>query len=205
MFTYDEGTLEDLNDLEVLKSKLHSRLDPYIRVPVQKRGVTVIQNAYTGFDTEYELLDHKKNLNKLLSVQIATQTRTLIKVPLYNTYDVSYVHPLSSEITTFYKPKKVNWGDPHCDNSGEKKLNELELLNESIKNSILRLRTQFMTHDLINSELISILKGVEGLNYFEDHRRDQIVFSYPLSNLSSEIVFPQTGYSLKKVVELSNS
>lgn len=61
---------------------------------VQKRGVTVIQNTYTGFDTEYELQDPKKNLNKLLSVQIATRCRTLIKIPLYKTHDISYIHPL---------------------------------------------------------------------------------------------------------------
>ena len=81
-----------------------NRLDPYLRMQIQKRGVTVIQNTYTGFDTEYELLDEKKYLNKLLSVQIAVQSRTIIKIPLYNYYDIAFVHPLTSEITSFYKP-----------------------------------------------------------------------------------------------------
>lgn len=75
--TFDED--EVLSDLECLKNNLLSRLYPYIRMQVQKIGVTVIQNTYTGFDTEYELQDPKKNLNKLLSVQIATRCRTLIK------------------------------------------------------------------------------------------------------------------------------
>ena len=43
----------------------------------------------------------KKFLNKLLSVQLAIQTITLIKVPLYTITDISYIHPLTSEITSF--------------------------------------------------------------------------------------------------------
>jgi len=50
---YDEG-LDHLCDLDNLNSSLISSLDPYLRVQIQKRGITVIQNTYTGFDTEYD-------------------------------------------------------------------------------------------------------------------------------------------------------
>jgi len=94
-----------LIDLVTLKSNLQGRLDPYLRFQIQKRGVTIIQNIYNGFDTEFELRDYRKNLNKLVSTQLAVQTRTLIKIPLYNSFDISYIHPITSEISSFYKPE----------------------------------------------------------------------------------------------------
>ena len=96
---------DTFEDLESLRTSVISSLDPYLRLQVQKRGITLIQNTYIGFDTEYELCDSVKHLNKLLTVQLAFRCRTLIKAPLYRRYDVSYTHPLTSEITTFYKPK----------------------------------------------------------------------------------------------------
>jgi len=44
--------------------------------------VTIIQNTYMGFDTEYELDDPVKFKNKLISVQTAVKRRTIIKVPV---------------------------------------------------------------------------------------------------------------------------
>ena len=99
---------EKFHDLDVLSQKLFSRLDPFLKIQVQKRGITIIQNTYAGYDTEYEGKDYKKYLNKLISVQLALQTRTIVKLPLYNQYDISYVHPLTSEITTLFRPKVVN-------------------------------------------------------------------------------------------------
>jgi hypothetical protein len=94
-----------LTDLKTLKSNLQGRLDPYLRFQIQKRGVSIIQNIYNGFDTEYELSDYRKNLNILVSTQLAVQSRTLIKIPLYNSFDISYIHPITSEISSFYKPE----------------------------------------------------------------------------------------------------
>jgi hypothetical protein len=85
-----------------------SRLDPFLRVQIQKRGITIIQNIYTGFDTEFELCDYSESSNKLVSTQLAIQARTLIKLPLYKSIDISYIHPLTSEISSFYKPKEDN-------------------------------------------------------------------------------------------------
>lgn len=74
--------------------------------------MSIIQNISTGFDTEYENEYPKKFLNKLLSVQLAIQTRTLIKVPLYTIIDISYIQPLTSEITSFYNQKFNELGSP---------------------------------------------------------------------------------------------
>ena len=65
----EESEEDTVVELKNLRTDLISRLDLYLRIQSKKRGITIIQNTYTGFDTEYELLNFKKNLNKLLSVQ----------------------------------------------------------------------------------------------------------------------------------------
>jgi len=99
------GQTNTYTDLKTLKFTLTNKIDPFLRLQVKNRGITVFQNIYTGFDTEYELENYKKSLNKLISTQTAVQSRTIIKVPLYNSLDISYIHPLTSEVSSFYKPK----------------------------------------------------------------------------------------------------
>lgn len=70
------------SDLTNLSVKSLTSLDPYIRTKMLKRGISLIQNVYTGFDTEYESIDFKHN--KLLSVQIAVTTRNVLKIPSIN-------------------------------------------------------------------------------------------------------------------------
>lgn len=65
----EESEEDTVVELKNLRTDLISRLDPYLRKQSKKIGITIIQNTYTGFDTEYELLNFKNNLNKLLFVQ----------------------------------------------------------------------------------------------------------------------------------------
>jgi hypothetical protein len=67
-------------------NKLLGLLDPFIRLKIQKRGIVTIQNTYVGFDTEYESIN--ATTNKLLSVQLAVSTKTMVKIPK-NTFDIS--------------------------------------------------------------------------------------------------------------------
>jgi hypothetical protein len=62
----EESEEDTVVELKNLRTDLISRLDPYLRIQSKKRGITIIHNTYTGFDTEYELLNLKNNLNKLL-------------------------------------------------------------------------------------------------------------------------------------------
>jgi len=95
-----DDKVEVLYELEYLHSDLLQRLDQYMRGQLVKRGITVVQNTYCGFS---------KNLNKLVSVQTAVKDRTILKIPLYNDYNISYVNPLSSEISDVFV-NKVNSG-----------------------------------------------------------------------------------------------
>lgn len=196
--------LADLvDDLHHLREVLLSRFDQYLRFQIQKRGVTVIQNTYTGFDTEYQLDNPRKNINRLLSLQTAVQRRTIIKVPLYNPYDISYVHPLSSEISNIYK-NKVDLHDSFkytfiesydsFNVQNKKSLNELKILNNGLKLSISKLRKLlFQSVDEANSSILNILKNIRGVEFFEDLKHDQIVFIFPLTKLHTQFILPQEG------------
>jgi hypothetical protein len=83
--------LEGLDDLVHLRLQLLSMLDPFLKFKIN-RGVSIFK-TYTGFDTEYDLEDQKKFRNKLLSDQTAIQSQTLIKIPVYSPYCISYGHP----------------------------------------------------------------------------------------------------------------
>ena len=86
-----------LADLEMLVRNLEGLLDPTIGKRLQKSGLCITQNIYQGFDTEYELLDPYRNLNELLSIQLAAQSRILLKVPLFKDFVLEYLHPITSE------------------------------------------------------------------------------------------------------------
>lgn len=170
------------------------RLDPYLRIQIQRRGVTIIKNTYAGFDTEFELIDERKRLNKLISIQTATKGRTIIKVPLYNIYDISYVNPLSAEVTSFYKPKFQ-----------EDKVFEKNILNESLKHCVASIRLlKYKSLDRINRELIEELSNLEGITSYTDDSKDQIVFALPLTNLITNIIYTN-HFSLKELVTLLSS
>jgi hypothetical protein len=160
-----------LNEVERMKKVFYSRLDPSIRFQLQTRGVTIIQNVYVGFDTEFEELNHSKFLNKLLSIQLAVQNRTLVKVPLYSIQDISFIHPLTSEISkSFYKPTEVNWKQPRIIKGKKEEIyNELNSINNSIKRSVHQIRKRlFKSIDTLTSNLVEKLKGLIGIKYYDD-------------------------------------
>jgi hypothetical protein len=83
----DSASEEELIvDLEKFKVKVFGRLEQFIKVQTQKRGISVIQNTYAGFDTEYEEL--KGFHCKLISAQTAVQRRTILKVPCVELFDI---------------------------------------------------------------------------------------------------------------------
>lgn len=65
-------------DLNALSVELSKRLDPAIKIRIQKKGISIAKNIYVGFDTEYE---QGEVSNTLLSTQIAVNARYIIKVP----------------------------------------------------------------------------------------------------------------------------
>lgn len=77
---------DEQSNYKIVYNKLLGMLDPFIRIKIQKRGIVTIQNTYAGFDTEYEPIN--AIMNKLLSVQLAVSTKTMVKIPK-NAFDIS--------------------------------------------------------------------------------------------------------------------
>lgn len=200
---FDNEIIDLISDLESSRNELNGRLDPSLRLQIQKRGLTVVQNTYMGFDTEYECISNKKN--KLLSMQTAVQGRTLIKVPLYNLLDISFIHPHTSEITTFYKPTINSFLPDSASECENQNINEMDLINESLKVVVQKMRCNYSGLYNFNDEIISKLKEVKGITYFEDKRKDHIVFALPLTTQNTKIIFPgEKEVCFNDLVELAN-
>lgn len=176
------------SDFENLGKKLLQTLDPSIREKLQKRGISVIQNVYTGFDTEYHLKSEEKYLNHLLSVQLAVNTRLIVKLPKYTDFKLAYVHPLTSEVLPVAKNPK------------------LSTIESSINLCIKTIRTlKFNTNDAVVNHIIQTLKKQEGIKYFED--KSSYVFGFPHTEPKTSIYFNDSnlGYSFEEMVRTSNS
>jgi len=243
----DDECLELLEDLECCKVDLLSRMDQYLKMQIQKRGITLIQNTYAGFDTEYVIKEG--DLNELVSAQVAVYERTILKIPLYHAYNISYINPLSSEVSDIYV-NKINSGDSYkysftpvevivqsdsdfIDKDGvshrvtkdrkdkKVKVNEMFLLNQCLLYSVELVRT-FLYGDLYekNRVLIDYFKGLcneiefnpeneevhcfKGAYCFDDFKRDQFVFAFPLSPLRTKISFPSGGnFGLNELFDLA--
>jgi hypothetical protein len=213
----DPLLFDQIDDFKNIIQKLYSLLDPSIRLKIQKRGISVIQNIYTGYDSEFVLKDVRKHLNELLSLQLALNTRTIVKIPLYKPYEISYVHPLTNKVSYYSNPSKsltpLENNDPLEDldstftesiftESGKESLQktksksininsiELELLQNSISYTIEQIRGfKYNIHDYFLFELIETLKTSPGIIYFEDILKDQIVFVLPRTNIIKKVIY----------------
>jgi hypothetical protein len=63
---------------------MNGKLDASIRDKLTKRGMSIISNIYTGFDSEYYNIDNVTN--KLLSVQMTITSSVTLKLPVFNPY-----------------------------------------------------------------------------------------------------------------------
>ena len=92
----DFNSEDEFLDKKMLEKELYSKIDPSIRVKLQNRGLCLIQNIYSGYDSEYVNKDPLNN--KLLSVQLAVNTQTLLKIPIIKPYNISKVNTLTGSV-----------------------------------------------------------------------------------------------------------
>lgn len=69
-------------DLKTIKREVKRRLHPYLNRRIAKRGISIVLNTFSGFDSEFELSSSKDMKNDLLSIQLAVTTSMYFKVPL---------------------------------------------------------------------------------------------------------------------------
>ena len=170
-------------DLMELRVQIYQKLDPSIRKSLQRRGITLLQNIETGFDTEY--VNHDLVTNKLLSVQLAQVVQSYIKLPLIKPYELSYINP-SNEAE--YLVKKTN-------------LFSYNLVEGIIDNHIVIIRRlSFGDLDTKLLNLINLLKQEPYL--FHQVISDYIIFKLPTT--PERVLFKiigSEGYSLTKYLE----
>ena len=166
-----------------LRVQIYQKLDPSIRKSLQKRGITLLQNIETGFDTEY--VNQDLFTNKLLSVQLAQVVQFYLKLPLINPYELRYINP-SNEAE--YPVKKTNRF-------------AYNLVEGIIDNHIVILRRlSFGDMDTKLLNLINLLKQEPYL--FHQVTSDNIIFKLPTTPV--RVLFKlvgSEGYSLTNFLE----
>lgn len=173
-------------DFEVLIKNLFTRIDPSIRIKLQKRGLSVIQNIYTGFDTEYKNKDVM--FNELISVQLAVNTKTLLKVPKYSDYELSTLDTLTGEV---YKINK------------DTERFNFNMIEKSLNRMIKEIR--YLKYKENDASIFVLIKGLKFLNYPYFEKDDAFVFSFPRSPVQPFIYYNEgKGYSFKDMINQSN-
>jgi hypothetical protein len=174
-----------VSEIKHVEGELLSMLDPSIRHHIQKRGISIKENTYIGFDTEFT----KKDLehNTLVSAQLAVTTKTYVQVPKNNAYCISAID------------EKTNRLIKQRTNSSDLNYHKIELSIQKAINAIRKIK--YEKHDGSMYVLTESLKVIKGLTYCE--QEDQIVFSLPRSVIQPYIQFG-TSFSLKEILLISS-
>lgn len=190
--SFSDGSDNDLEvDFKVLADQLYSKLDSSIRKKLQKRGISVIQNVYTGFDTEY--VNKDKKFNNLLSVQLAVNTDILLKVPFRNGYEIHQVNP------------KTNEEYAYDYDLNDYAIFDYNKVNNSIDYLIKKIRVlRCFEYDESTDVLIAGFMG-KGVPYII--KENTIIFKFNRTPIERFIYFnkDKKGYSLKEILFKSNS
>ena len=176
-------------DIKNLTRTIFSKLDPSLRNKLQKKGISIMQNIYTGFDTEYKNIDTTRN--KLISVQLAVNTKTLLKIPRYRNYELCSLDTLTNKVYKQEITSSKEFNYVKVEKTLNKSINEIRLLK--YKN---------------NDKSISILiEGLNNLNIPCMTKDDVFVFSFPRSPIQPFIYYNNEGkgYSFEDMVKQVNT
>lgn len=176
---------DKIDDLRQKEDGLYTRLDPSIRQYIQKRGLSIKQNTYIGFDTEFKV--ESLDFNRLLSAQLAVTTKTIIQIPRVKGYKLSKLNETTNKLQPLNTTSTV--------------LN-YKKLESSIKMCIDEIRyIKYAKHDVIMYQLTEGMKMVKGIEYSEVD--EHTVFSLPRSIVQPYIHFGNT-FSFREIIQISS-
>jgi len=167
----DPEERELLEEYKVMSREITSRLEPSIRQKIQRGGITVIKNTYTGYDSEYKNIDLK--YNKLLSVQLAVNAKILLKLPLTKSYELTSLETLTGKMYPINIHKKT-----------KEKINIEKILSEINKSiDIIRI-LKFKGYD---ESILKLIKGLKNLKtpYLEKPDGNSIIFSFDRTRIKT--------------------
>ena len=184
--TESEIETDFYNDLLFLNKRLFNSLDPSIRKSLQKRGISIIQYVQTGFDTEY--VNQNALTNSLLSVQLAVNTQSYLKIPKVLVYNLSSINPLTDESYPIQESENFGYG----------------LVEESIRRIIERIRlVKYPGMDSCIESLTNEIKKLDFINYFE--KDDTYIFRFPVTPIKRFIhLTDDNGYTFEEMIAVSN-
>ena len=190
MYNMEQKTILEndlMADFESLTKEIFNKIDPSIRIKLQKRGISIIQNISTGFDTEYKNKDLK--FNDLISVQLAISTQTLLKIPKYSEYELSSVNTLTGEE---YKIDKIKEKDF-----------KYSIVEKSFNKSIKEIR--YLKYKSNDASISILIEGLKRLNYPFIEKDDAFVFSFPRTPIQPFIYYNKgKGYKFEDMLNQSN-
>jgi len=180
----DNDNLE--NEMLDKSRELYGRLDPSIRHHLQRRGISIKEMFYIGFDTEFSKKDEVTN--NLVSAQLAITTRTFVQIPKKVEYTISVVDGTSNKITKLRKDSsRLNY----------------KKIEASIQSGIEGVRKiKYKQNDGSMFILSEGLRMIKGLNYCE--KDDYTVFALPRSVIQPYIQFCDS-FSMKEILGISGS
>lgn len=196
--------IDTLTEFKNLEKELCGRLDSSIRYFLQKRGISIKENVYVGFDTEYNQVTPVEN--KLVSSQLAVAVKTLIHIPKQEGYKLSTLDDSSKLVRLKYDSSVFNY----------------KKVESSIKLCVDQIRDlKYTSYDLgmmILSECFKVLKGVsynegEGVTVFSFprtsiqpyiHYGDSFTFN-ELLNISASLSFPMCEQLGSKLMNFMTS
>jgi hypothetical protein len=172
-------------NLKIKELSLLKRLDPTLRQALLKRGISIIQNIYTGFDTEYKNKEARRN--EMLSCQLAITTKTYLKVPKKRLYATSKMDVAADVVRTYQKSED---------------LFNYTKLEKYLQHFIDLIRGyKFGEYDKLMNKLV---KTLNDLPVFKSRESDDfITFTLPRSDIQPAI-FYGNSYSIKNMVGYSN-
>lgn len=183
---------QDLStEVKTFEKELTGSLDSTIRLKLRKQGISITQNIYCGFDTEYQNIDTFKN--KLLSAQLSLSTQTILKLSLKKEYtfkstdktlglDIETIYKLISDGVNIYRFTKY----PDHDKS-------IEIL-------ISGLQSDGVANKKFDDQLYFILPNTKILNYFK-RTYDNKYSLKELVTTSKNLVDQDLESSLKSLTE----
>jgi len=121
-------------------------------------------------------------------VQLAVNTKLLLKLPIYDEYELSSVDTLTSKV---YPIK-----------GGSNKLN-YQLIKEIINSRIKEIRS--MKYNLNDYSINILHQKLEGLGYDKQIIKGYVYYSFPRTIVEKLIIYPKKeGYSFKELIKQSN-
>lgn len=147
-------------DLKCLKNNVTRMINPVILNRLKNKGLSILLNTTTGFDSEYELKSSLENTNNLLSIQLASNTSFYVKVPIICREPLNH---------SDFGIKDINkWGESILKSKCCKSIDEIiKLIRFNL----------YSDNDLLIDNLINKLKSLEEVRYFT--MEDSMLFTFP--------------------------